>query len=92
MDNRYFRNILFISAFLFQVDLLLLHFRGLGRALLKLSFLARRGTSLEERRHVLAPGRSLKRDAETKASPERSNMLEAPSLLCRNVPCEVKGS
>ncbi len=33
-----------------------LNLRALGRALLKLSFHARRWTSSEERRHVLAPG------------------------------------
>jgi hypothetical protein len=66
--------------------------RALGRELLKLLLLARRGTSSEEmlasasppaRKGMylpagrLAPGMSLKGDAETAALPERSSLLDS---------------
>lgn len=69
---------------------LFVHFMGLGRALLKFAFPAKRWTSIGGAKACaclpagrLAPGMSLKRDAKTKACPERSNMLEADPCLCR---------
>ena len=59
---------------------------------LKLAVPEGAGQASEERRQVLAPGMSLTRDAKTKVCPERSSILEADPCLCRNVPCEVKGS